>query len=853
MTFDEVLNALNGFTITALSDPSAIGDITSATEDPADVSSATACFANAGPLGWIACPVLEAAGGLAETLYGFIETNFLQLDGSLITTDGLRSGWTQFRDFANILFAIAFVIVILAQVTGIGISNYNVKKILPRLIMVVVLVNVSFLLCQLAVDLSNIIGYSVRNLFDGFAQTAANAVEVDGVRGVPFNFMDVFSGVIGAASSTAAIAGIVAVFAIKIPWELWLFPIILAVIGCLISIFFFLLLLGVRQAGVIVLVALAPVAIVCYALPNTKPIFDKWRKIFVGLLLVYPICGLLMGGGQFASTLLLLVGHEGDVGAFFTIVAMLLSVVPFFLIPSILRNSMSAVGNLGAKVTQFGKNLGGSITRGIRGSEWGRNFQRQRQMGYDLKATQKLQRKQNSRRAKGKELRPGAARRLFLHTAAYNRAASEDIRAGGGQELLAPGTPAYEAAQANATNTQLADDTKARRSVYESSMNTGNAAVVGAEYGRALEQLHANPTDRNALVNVRALQDILSETDEGRGQVQSQMNRVLNNHRDFYSSAAAKTQDSALSQAARHLSSTYGGQYKKTNRGTFAMINDFTNKDFGKAFGQSSDGMQYGISDQNGTARSNYYEQAGMTSYTAQTLPEADEGALQGISNTLDGMAALEKNCVNLSEHSAMQRSQIVATAGDALGNANIHMKPKVAEQLQSMVIKGNSAQTIGGTNAGALNRMAESIEQNTMSSAEQAQLVSMAHDALSGGHVTNTEKAAALNHILAAAGQPTIDISQPINGATDVDSGSIPVPHEDSVPSLSPAPARPASDEIFTINPDGTISGGIKPFTISNGRLTDSGIILPPERPNRTRPGSRSSKPGQNGGERTE
>lgn len=693
----------------------------------------------------------------------------------------------------------------------------------------------------------------MRNLFDSFAQTAANAVEVDGVRGVPFNFMDVFSGVVGAASSTAAIAGIVAVFAIKIPWELWLFPIILAVIGCLISIFFFLLLLGVRQAGVIVLVALAPVAIVCYALPNTKPIFDKWRKIFVGLLLVYPICGLLMGGGHFASTLLLLVGHEGDVGAFFTIVAMLLSVVPFFLIPSILRNSMSAVGNLGAKVTQFGKNLGGGITRGIRGSEWGRNFQRQRQMGYDLKATQKLQRKQNSRRAKGKELRPGAARRLFLHTAAYNRAASEDIRAGGGQELLAPGTPAYEAAQANATNTQLADDTKARRSVYESSMNTGNAAVVGAEYGRALEQLHANPTDRNALVNVRALQDILSETDEGRGQVQSQMNRVLNNHRDFYSSAAAKTQDSALSQAARHLSSTYGGQYKKTNRGTFAMINDFTNKDFGKAFGQSSDGMQYGISDQNGTARSNYYEQAGMTSYTAQTLPEADEGALQGISNTLDGMAALEKNGVTLSEHSAMQRSQIVATAGDALGNANIHMKPKVAEQLQSMVIKGNSAQTIGGTNAGALNRMAESIEQNTMSSAEQAQLVSMAHDALSGGHVTNTEKAAALNHILAAAGQPTIDISQPINGATDVDSGSIPVPHEDSVPSLSPAPARPASDEIFTINPDGTISGGIKPFTISNGRLTDSGIILPPERPNRTRPGSRSSKPGQNGGERTE
>ncbi|NBK79516.1 hypothetical protein D5272_13205 [bacterium D16-76] len=463
-------------------------------------------------------------------------------------------------------------------------------------------------------------------------------------------------------------------------------------------------------------------------------------------------------------------------------------------------------------------------------------------MSYDLRAAEKLNNKKNSRLAAGKTFKGNAARRLFLHTSAYNRAAAEDIRAGGGQELLAPGTPAYEAAQANTANAQLSDDTKARRSVYESSMNTGNAAVMGAEYGRALEQLHANPTDRNALVNVRALQDILSETDEGRGQVQSQMNRVLNNHRDFYSSAAAKTQDSALSQAARHLSSTYGGQYKKTNRGTFAMINDFTNKDFGKAFGQSSDGMQYGISDQNGTARSNYYDQAGMTSYTAQTLPEADEGALQGISNTLDGMAALEKNGVTLSEHSAMQRSQIVATAGDALGNANIHMKPKVAEQLQSMVIKGNSAQTIGGTNAGALNRMAESIEQNTMSSAEQTQLVSMAHDALSGGHVTNAEKAAALNHILAAAGQPTIEVTQPVSGAGDGDSGSIPIPRESSAPAPASAstPSQSAKDSIFVTNPDGTISGGVKPFTVSGGTVTESGIILPNERPSSVRPGSR-------------
>lgn len=816
-------------------------DINETIEEPTDVSSATACFENAGALGWIACPVLEAAGALTRTLYYFIEENFLQFNSNLITTDGVRSGWSQFRDFANILFAIVFVIVILSQITGIGISNYNVKKILPRLIVVVVLVNASFILCQLAVDVSNLVGYGVRNLFDGFAQTAANAAG-----GVPFDFMTVAGGVVGSAFTAGAAATVTAVFAITIPWELWLFPIIIAVIGCLVSIFFFLIILGIRQAGVIVLIALAPIAIVCYALPNTKTFFDKWSKMFSGLLLVYPICGVLMGGGQFASTLLLIVGHEGDVGAFFTIVAMLVSVVPFFLIPAVLRNSMTAMGNLGAKVSQFGKGISGGISRGLRHSEWGRNFQRQHQMNYDLKAAQKLQRKQNALRAEGKELRPGAARRLFLHTSAYNRAMSEDIRAGGGQDILQPGTAAYEAAQAKATETQLADDTKARRSVYESSMNTGDAKAVGAEYGRALEQLHANPTDRNALVNVRALQDILSETDDGRGQVQSQMNRVLNNHRDFYSSAAARTQDSGLSQAARHLSSAYGGQYKKTNRGTFAMINDFTNRDFSNAFGQSEDGAQHNISEQNGMARSSYYDQAGMTNYTAQTLPEADEGALQGITNTLDAMSELEGRGVQLSDDSAMKRSKIVATAGDALGNSNIHMKPKVADQLQSMVIKGNSAQTIGGTNSGALNRMAESIEQHTMDAAEQSQLVSMAQAALAGGHVTNPEKAAALNHILSAAGQPTIEVSQPVSSSGNKDSGSIPIPRENPVP--APTSTRQADDSIFVTNPDGTISGGIKPFTVSGGTVTESGIILPNERPSSVRPGSRSGKPDQQG-----
>jgi len=50
-------------------------------------------------------------------------------------------------------------------------------------------------------------------------------------------------------------------------------------------------------------------------------------------------------------------------------VVMLLSVIPFFFIPSLVRNSMSALGNLGAKITMAGRRLSSGSTRALRGTD----------------------------------------------------------------------------------------------------------------------------------------------------------------------------------------------------------------------------------------------------------------------------------------------------------------------------------------------------------------------------------------------------------------------------------------------------------------------------------------------------
>lgn len=305
------------------------------------------CFTNGSSLGWILCPVLELMGSATSGLYDWMSAEWLGVGTTEMQYGGsVYNGWKDFRDLANIAFVIILLVVIFSQVTGIGLNNYGIKKILPSLIIVAVLVNLSFIICQLAVDVTNILGDSLKNTFEG--------LEVGG--GQPANLL------IGSISTFIQAGGVVAAgAAITLSGGLDFGGILVAALGAFIvalfGIIFFFLILAVRKAAVFALVVLAPAAIVCYALPNTKNLFRKWFKAFTSLLLVYPICSIMMGGGQFFSSILL--GSKEEVGFFMALAAMLLQIVPFFLIPSMVKGSLAAIGSIGAKLSQTGKKWGG--------------------------------------------------------------------------------------------------------------------------------------------------------------------------------------------------------------------------------------------------------------------------------------------------------------------------------------------------------------------------------------------------------------------------------------------------------------------------------------------------------------
>lgn len=550
--------------------------------------------------------------------------------------------------------------------------------------------------------------------------------------------------------------------ALVVSWEIWLIPFLLALLGCVIGVLFFFVILGVRQAGVLILVALSPIAIVCYALPNTKNLFDKWKKMFMGLLVVYPICGLLIGGGQFASALLVSV-DEGT-NFFYDLVAMLVAVVPFFFIPSILRGSMVAMGNLGMKIAGFGSRFSTGLRRTIGGAEGVREAQRSLSMHNAEKTFNRLDR----RIERGSKSRLTARRRSNA-AARYNRLAMEDFKAGGNQELLLPGSRGMQKLETE----QMVADTKGQRDIYSAQMNTGDMGAVGAEYEKQLEALQANPADRSAFVKVRALQDIMSESDPGRTEMRNRMLKMAQKYSSFYQGVAPGT-DTALSMAAGHLMDNYNGLMKKSNRGTWSMLGHFQGGDFaplfdkenGRIIGLDSKGrpLAEGASDA-AAYTSTFYDQLGLNGYNAMSLIEADDAVRDGINR---GIADGSINGAN--------KANIVSLASEAYGNQNVHFQPKVAEQIRKTLIDGNTATTIGGMDTGALERLAGDIEKGTLAGSSRDKLVNMAKTALSTpGFVTNAEHAAQLNNILAAAGKETIPFAGQINTQSEsADSGSI-------------------------------------------------------------------------------
>lgn len=304
-----------------------------------------------GGLGWLICPVMTFVAMINDAAYGAI-SGFLDIKPTILSSgdnSGAKQGWDFFRNIANAIFALIFLWIIFSQISNVGVSNYGIKKILPRLIIGALLVNLSYYLCQIFVDLSNILGHTLKDALEAGAGKIGTESEAAGwISPIAAALV----GVGGVATFAALAIGI---------------PTLAAGFLAIMTVF---IILVVRQAGIILLVAISPVAFAAWLLPNTEDLFKKWMKMFRGLLLVFPIISLLYGAGKLAGAVLAASAtvDPNNPDETMQLVALAATTMPLIATPFVLQSSLSSLGSIGAKIGKMSANAHGRFAGNVKGT-----------------------------------------------------------------------------------------------------------------------------------------------------------------------------------------------------------------------------------------------------------------------------------------------------------------------------------------------------------------------------------------------------------------------------------------------------------------------------------------------------
>jgi len=478
------------------------------------------CQENGGFLSWMLCPAIADGAATAGGLLGFI-TSLTTVHTSIIEQfskqdSSIYKAWSAFRNIANIGFVIMLLVVVFSQVTNIGISNYNIKKILPKLIITAILVNFSYLIMGVLIDLSQIAGNGIEALIKSVAADGMDA-------NASARASAIISTIAGAVTGVAGAAGVGAIAVGAIGGPAIILSVVMFIVTSLISVFFGVVMLTIRQAAIIMVVVLAPLMMVLYALPNTSAITKKYLSIVKSLLMLYPMFIFATSAGALASSII--IGTSTDL--LMIIVGGLLNVLPYFAIPSMTSKSLAGLGAItGAFDKMRGGALKGASMAGgaIAASEFYKNAKNNYAADQSVARAKRDLKRFDDIKASGKKLSIAQMRRQATAAGIVNndsklRAGSDSAGRGalsnmsglGFENLKATAEKEFRDSEVKNIMNKLASD-----GVDEATMESDliEALKTGAKYNDMTEdEKHAND------IKIEALTRALGATKNGRKKI----------------------------------------------------------------------------------------------------------------------------------------------------------------------------------------------------------------------------------------------------------------------------------------------------------------------------------------------
>ena len=432
-------------------------------DPPSENSTSTSCDVQG--IGWFICPVSNWLADGIDYMYSalqqFLKTKPLETTNQ---NSGIYLAWVIMRNISNVAFIVAFLVIIYSQLTSVGISNYGVKKMIPRLVIAAVLVNLSFTICAILLDLSNIAGYAFQDAFMGIKNTISTVGENTSTW--------TWSRVINIALSNGALA----IGAVAFTTELLPMLVPAATLAGL-TLLLILLIMAARQALIIILIIISPLAFVCYLLPGTEKWFKKWRDSFLTMLVFFPAFSVVFGGAQLAG-ILIIQNATGPNGAIMHVLGMLVQIIPLAITPLIMKLSGGVLGKFAGFVNDKNKGL---YDRSKNWAKGRREIIRNKKLANPNMARfnpNRLRRwADHNGRALKKDLETSQtnAENSFRDTARYKRLDLEARRANKRSELL---SAQDDNRYLEATQGYMADDIYDKRPAYDRALRTVSATYA---------------------------------------------------------------------------------------------------------------------------------------------------------------------------------------------------------------------------------------------------------------------------------------------------------------------------------------------------------------------------------------
>lgn len=298
-----------------------------------------------GGIGYVLCPILgyiaDGMDWVFGLLQGFLEVKPLSTD----TNSSLYKSWSYMRMFANIAFVLAFLVITYSYITSTGVSTYDLRKAIPRLIIAAVLINLSYYICAILVDLSNIAGASLQDIMNGIRADLANGQTRNNVS---VKWTDITTLIL--SGGTIAAAGVLHLSGVGGGVLYMLAPIlVMAFLAVMLTV----VVLAARQAIIIILIILAPIAFSAYVLPSTQKFFDKWKDLFQTMLVMYPLFALMFGGSQLAAYLI----AQNATSVWTLLLSLFVGTAPLVMTPFLIKISGGLLGKFAGMINNPNKGM----------------------------------------------------------------------------------------------------------------------------------------------------------------------------------------------------------------------------------------------------------------------------------------------------------------------------------------------------------------------------------------------------------------------------------------------------------------------------------------------------------------